>query len=139
MKAPKAFSLLAAFAVSLLLLCGLSPSSAGAQRTGARRTSQQQQRSVLIVGGRRAMSGTYPVNGRRVRVIGNGNRIVLYGPCPSLYVSGLNNHVYTDSVRFVSLEGRNNRVYWRRLYNGRSRPRVSGATASNRVLRRTRV
>ncbi len=137
MKIPKAFSLLAAFAVSLLLLCGLSP-SAGAQRTGARRTSQQQP-SVLVVGGRRAMSGNYPVNGRRVRVIGNGNRIVLYGRCPSLYVSGLNNHVYTDSVRFVSLEGRNNRVYWRRLYNGRSRPRVSGATAGNRVLRRTRV
>jgi hypothetical protein len=138
MKAPKAVSLLAAFAASLLLLCGLSP-SAEAQRTGTRRASQQQQRRVLIVGGRDAMSGNYPVNGRRVRVIGNSNRIVLYGPCPSLYVSGLNNHVYTDSVRVVSLEGRNNRVYWRRLYNGRSRPRVSGATAGNRVLRRTRV
>jgi len=48
------------------------------------------------------------------------------------------NRVYADAVGAVSLSGSDNRVYWRRLYNGR-RPRVEQGGTGNRVLRRTRT
>jgi hypothetical protein len=90
---------------------------------------------VLIVSADRGVSRTYVVNGRSVAVSGSGNRVTLRGRCPSLRVGGTNNIVYADSVGSVSLSGSNNRVYWRRLYNGR-RPSVTGAGTGNQVLRR---
>lgn len=101
--------------------------------SGAQATRQRSR--VLVIIGDQGISKSYVVNGRSVSVGGTGHRITLKGRCPSLRVTGTNNHVYVDAVRSISLSGRNNRVYWRRLYNGR-KPRVNRTGTSNYVLRR---
>ena len=121
----------ASLAAAGLALVLLAAPPAEAQRSG-------RQRGALIVSGSEGLSRAYAVNNRSVIVSGNGHRIVLRGRCPSLRVGGTGNRVHADAVGVVTLSGSNNRVYWRRLYNGR-RPRVERGGNNNQVLRRTRT
>ena len=82
--------------------------------------------------GRRETS-SYNVNGKRVTIRGDGNRITWSGHTPLLRVTGSNNKVYADAARVIIVSGRNNTVYWKRRYNGQS-PRVSRTGSGNWVV-----
>lgn len=80
------------------------------------------------------MNQSYNVNGKSITVRGDNNRIVWSGHTPLLRVSGSNNRIYADAARTIVIFGRNNTVYWKRPYNGRS-PRVSRTGSDNWVMK----
>ena len=94
--------------------------------------AQTKRSKALVIMGRRETS-SYNVNGKRVTIRGDGNRITWSGHTPLLRVTGSNNKVYADAARVIIVSGRNNTVYWKRRYNGQS-PRVSRTGSGNWVM-----
>jgi hypothetical protein len=93
-----------------------------------------QRQGTISINSRTGISQSYFVNGDSVTVRGSGNRIRLTGHSPHVRVSGSNNHVYVDAARTISISGRNNRVYWKRQYNGKA-PRINRWGTRNQVTR----
>lgn len=89
-------------------------------------------RGTLFIMGQR-LNRSYNVMGKNVTVRGNNNRIAWSGYSPVLRVTGSGNRVYADAAHFIIVSGRNNTVYWKRRYNGKS-PRISRSGSGNWVM-----
>lgn len=119
LKSLKSVSAIVCVAVASLMLAV----SSGAQTKPSK--------ALVIMGQNETRS--YNVNGKRITIRGNNNKITWSGHTPILRVTGTGNRVYADAARVIIVSGRNNTVYWKRRYNGIS-PRVSRTGSGNWVM-----
>jgi hypothetical protein len=108
------------------------PDSRRAGSTGQSYSSSSEDVKVLTDNGEDVVD----CRGRRVSVLGDGNRLTLRGECPDVMVAGDRNTLSVEIATLISLNGDDNRLTWTRAAAG-SEPRIKMPGARNRVTRQT--
>ncbi len=65
-----------------------------------------------------------------IKLTGSNNQVSLYGDCGSLEVVGSGNVVHVDAIQSATVEGTDNKVFWKKG----SAPKFSQTGAGNSIL-----